>query len=83
MLAGISVCKQNASCNASVKSCQTQKLIRQSSTGVPNMPEELITKCTEGTDPISGLPACLPMEGQTWYVLIHSLRHSGLKTATP
>lgn len=47
------------------------------------MPEELITKCTEGTDPISGLPACLPMEGQTWYVLIHSLRHSGLKTAIP
>ncbi|KAJ8654842.1 hypothetical protein O0I10_009566 [Lichtheimia ornata] len=36
---------------------------------VPNMPEELITKCTEGTDPISGLPACLPMEGQTCYTI--------------
>jgi hypothetical protein len=36
--------------------------------GVPNMPQNTIIECSDGTDPRGPLPACLPMNFNTWYI---------------
>lgn len=35
--------------------------------GVPNMPESVISECSDGIIGDGALPACLPMNDYTWY----------------
>ncbi|KAI8138322.1 general substrate transporter [Fennellomyces sp. T-0311] len=45
---------------------------------VPNMPQSVITRCTDGTDTISGLPSCLPMSDFTWGYTVGAFALGGL-----
>ncbi|KAI9488218.1 general substrate transporter [Zychaea mexicana] len=45
---------------------------------VPNMPQQVIIGCTEGTEYFSGLPSCLPMTEFTWGFTVGAFALGGL-----
>ncbi|ORY91195.1 general substrate transporter [Syncephalastrum racemosum] len=45
---------------------------------VPNMPAQVISKCTDGTIPVGALPACLPMSDFTWGYTVGAFALGGM-----
>lgn len=65
-LTGLNVGWHISMIHSTIKSFYTDKSRFFPFQGVPNMPQNVITKCIDGTWSPNRLPACLPMSDSVW-----------------